>query len=68
MRVGDLGGLAQGTGDVAVDPAQEGDYAEGDGDDGAVRELVRYILKTEGSRYESLPIVLRDGDSDHCVV
>lgn len=35
MRVGDLGGLAQGTGDVAVDEAEDGDCAEGDGDGGA---------------------------------
>jgi hypothetical protein len=45
VRVGDLGDLAQGTGDVAVDEAEDGDCAEGDGDDGAGRALVRYGVR-----------------------
>lgn len=47
VRVGDLGALAQGTGDVAVDEAEDGDCAEGDGDDGAGRALVRYGVRIE---------------------
>lgn len=47
VRVGDLGALAQGTGDVAVDEAKDGDCAEGDGDDGAGRAVVRYEVRIE---------------------
>lgn len=41
VRVGDLGGLAQRGGDESVDEAQDGDGAEGDGDDVAVNVGIR---------------------------
>lgn len=44
MGVGDLGGFAHRSGDVAVDEAQDGDCAERDGDDGAGRSKVRMDL------------------------
>jgi len=35
VRIGNLGGLAEGAGDVAVDETQDGDGAERDGDNSA---------------------------------
>ena len=38
MRVGDVRGAAGAADDVAVDEAEEGDHADGDGDDIAIYE------------------------------
>lgn len=66
VRIGDLGGLAKGAGDGAMDEAQDGDCAERDGDDGASlcqRDRDRGLWGTGDRRY--IPVVGGKSDCDH---
>lgn len=66
MRIGDFGDLAKGSGNAAVDKAQDGDGAERDGDDGASRcerDRDQVLWGTGDGRY--IPVVGGKSDGDH---
>lgn len=68
MWVGNLGGLAEGARDVAVDEAQDRDGAERDGDD-SPRQCKRDRDQGLGGLglggLEKVPVVGRKSDCDH---